>query len=153
MTDTPQGTRATGLSPDELQAVETFYRAFAGAPELLDQALTPDWKDIPLAPEQAPGREGMKPLIQGFAAAFPDMKVTIHEIFGSPGRAAVRAEITATHTGEWFGVPATGRSFTLALHEFHHIENGRLTRTWHLEDWFGWMNQVGALPSSTGRTS
>lgn len=43
-----------------------------------------------------------------------------------------------------------GRSFTLALHEFHHIADGRLTHTWHLEDWFGWLNQIGAwLPAKT----
>lgn len=32
----------------------------------------------------------------------------------------------------------------MALHEFHHVENGRLTHTWHLEDWFGWLHQIGA---------
>lgn len=88
----------------------------------------------------------MKPLIQGFNAAFPDANVTVHEIIGAPGGAAVRAEITGTHSGLRFGVPPSGRSFTLALHEFHHIANGRLTHTWHLEDWFGWLNQVSALP-------
>lgn len=126
----------------------TFYRAFSGRPELLDDAVTADWQDIPLAPGQAAGREGMKPLIAGFNTAFPDAVVTIHEIIGAPGRAGVRAEITGTHSGEWFGIAATGRAFTLALHEFHHIENGRLTRTWHLEDWFGWLNQVSAWPQN-----
>ena len=60
-----------GLTREECLAAETFHRAFAGKPELLDQAVTPDWQDIPLAPGQAPGREGMTPLIQGFAAASP----------------------------------------------------------------------------------
>jgi len=88
----------------------------------------------------------MKPLIQGFLAAFPDTRIVIHEIIGAPGRAAVRAEITGTHQGEWFGVAPTGKAFRMAMHEFHHIENGRITHTWHLEDWFGWLNQVGAWP-------
>jgi len=123
-----------------------FYRAFSEGPELLDRAVAPDWQDIPLAPQQEPGREGMKPLIRGFAAAFPDAMVTIHEIIGVPGRAAVRAEITGTHRGEWFGIAPTNKRFRLPIHEFHTIENGRLTRTWHLEDWFGWLLQVGAWP-------
>lgn len=148
MTITLEVRRETGLTPDELKAVETFYRAFAGKPELLDQAVAVDWQDIPLAPGQSPGRDGMKPLIHGFAAAFPDTKVTIHEIIGSPGRAAVRAEVTATHAGAWFGVPPTAKRFAMALHEFHHIENGRLTHTWHLEDWFGWLHQIGAFPAT-----
>jgi steroid delta-isomerase-like uncharacterized protein len=142
-------TKVFGLSTDDRRAVETLYRAFSEHnPDMLDEAVTPDWQDIPLAPHQAPGREGMKPLIQGFSAAFPDAKVTIHEIIGASGRAAVRAEISGTHSGEWFGVPATGIRFVLPIHEFHRIEDGRLTHTWHLEDWFGWLHQVGALGSN-----
>ncbi len=138
----------TGLTPAERLAVETFYRAFsAGNSGLLDQAVTPDWQDIPLAPGQEPGREGMKPLIAGFLAAFPDARVTVHEIIGAPGRAAVRAEITGTHKGEWFGVAPIGKAFSMRLHEFHHLEGGRLTHTWHMEDWFGWLSQVGAWPA------
>ena len=147
MLNTLDGPKVTGLTPAERLAVETLYRAFSeGRPELLDQAVTPDWQDVALAPGQAPGREGMKPLIAGFLAAFPGAQVTIHEIIGAPGRAAVRAEITGTHEGEWFGVAPTGKAFSMRLHEFHHLESGRLTRTWHMEDWFGWLRQVGAWP-------
>jgi steroid delta-isomerase-like uncharacterized protein len=139
-----------GLTSDELRAVETLYRAFSeGNPDLLDEAVAADWKDVPLAPHQAPGREGMKPLIEEFRAAFPDIKITIHEIIGAPGRAAVRASMTGTHTGPWFGVAPSGKSFQIPLHEFHHIANGKLTHTWHLEDWFGWLLQMGAWPAHT----
>lgn len=136
-----------GLSPDDLHAIETLYRAFSEAnPDLLDEAVTPDWQDIPLAPHQAPGRDGMKPLISEFATAFPDLKITLLEVIGAPGRAAVRGLITATHKGEWFGIAPTGKSFQMPIHEFHHIANGKVTHTWHLEDWFGWLFQVGAWP-------
>ena len=137
----------TGLTDEERQAIENLYSAFSrNEPELLDRAVTLDWQDIPLAPGQAPGREGMKPLIGGFAAAFTDLRITIHEILGVPGRAAVRAEITGAHTGEWFGIAPTGRTFRMPIHEFHHFRNGRINHTWHLEDWFGWLFQVGAWP-------
>tara|TARA_R110002124_G_scaffold59770_1_gene164621 strand:- start:180 stop:749 length:570 start_codon:yes stop_codon:yes gene_type:complete len=136
------------LPAEELKAIETFYCAFEGKPELLDDAVAADWQDIPLAPGQIAGRDGMKPLIADFGAAFPDAKVTIHEIISAPGRAAVRAVISGTHEGEWFGIAPTGKTCQLAIHEFHHIANGRLTHTWHLEDWFGWLNQVGAWPAT-----
>lgn len=144
-------TKVTGLTAKEFLAVETLYRAFSeGDTALLDQALSPDWQDIPLAPHQQPGRDGMKPLIEGFRAAFPDMGITIHEVIGAPGRAAVRAEISGTHTGEWFGVAPTNKAFRIPLHEFHAIKDGLLTHTWHLEDWFGWLSQVGAWPARDG---
>lgn len=136
-----------GLTAEERAAVETFYKAFEGQPELLNEAVTQDWQDIPLAPGQHPGREGMKPLIDGFKAAFPDTKVKVHEIIGARGRVAVRASISGTHLGDWFGVAATGKSFEMPIHEFHHIADGKLTHTWHLEDWLGWLSQVGAWPA------
>jgi len=44
-------TDVTGLTEEERLAVETIYRTFSeGRPDLLDQAVAPDWQDIPLAP-------------------------------------------------------------------------------------------------------
>lgn len=153
MTDPPNTSRLNGLRQEDRLAVETLYRAFSGRSDLLDEAVAEDWQDIPLAPGQAAGREGMKPLIAGFNAAFPDAEVTIHEMFEAPGRVGVRAEITGTHSGEWLGIRPTGRRFAMALHEFHYVENGRVTHTWHLEDWLGWMRQVGAVPAMEETTS
>jgi len=136
------------LSTQDRATVDLFYRAFAGELELLDQVVTPDWQDIPLAPGQAPGPEGIKPMIVGLKQAIPDVAIKVHEVIADGDRIGVRAEITGTHTGAWFGVAPTGRTFTVALHEFHRIEDGRLTHTFHLEDWFGWLNQVGAWPAS-----
>ena len=136
-----------GVTDPERRAIETLYRTFnEGKPELLDRAVTSDWQDRPLAPHQAPGRDGIKPLIAEFKTAFPNLNIRILEMIGASGRIAVRAEITGTHIGKWFGVPPTGKSFAIPIHEFHHIENGRITHTWHLEDWFGWFNQIGASP-------
>jgi steroid delta-isomerase-like uncharacterized protein len=147
MNTTPTTATITGLTGAERLAIETLYRAFSdGNPDLLDQAVTADWQDIPLAPHEAPGRDGMKPLIRDFTAAFGDLNITVHEMIGVAGRAAVRGEITGTHRGPWFGIPPTGKPFRLPIHEFHYIKDGRLTHTWHLEDWFGWLFQVGAWP-------
>ncbi len=149
MTDIANEPQVFGVTDEDRLAVETLYRAFEGQPDLLDEAVTTDWQDIPLAPNQQPGRDGMKPLLGGFAAAFPDLKITIHELIGAPGRVGVRAEITGTHEGEWFGIAPTHQGFVMPIHEFHRVENGRVTHTWHLEDWFGWLNQVGAWPAQT----
>lgn len=81
----------SGISEQDLQTLIRFYNAFAGQPDVLDECVTPDWQDIPLAPGQASGREGMKPLIKGFGAVFDDLKVEVLDVIGGPGRAAVRA--------------------------------------------------------------
>ena len=135
------------LSSEEIRAIETLYRAFSeNNPDLLDEACTPDWQDIPLLPGQGPGPGGLKQIIPMFLRTFPDLKIVVHEIVGSAGRAGVRASIVGTHLGEVHGVKPTGKRVDMALHEFHHLRDGRLTHTWHVEDWFGMLHQVGAWP-------
>lgn len=139
---------SSGVPLATRRALETFYRAFSDQQlDLLDAVCMPDWQDIPLAPGQGPGPAGLKPLILAFAAAFPDIRITLHEMVGTAERVAVRAVITGTHRGTWFGIAPTGRPISMAIHEFHHLQDGKVTHTWHLEDWFGFLNQVGAWPA------
>jgi predicted ester cyclase len=131
----------------ERQAVETLYRAFTEQnPDLVDAVLAPDWEDIPLAPGQAPGPEGIKFIIRSIAAAFPDVQIVIHDMVQEPGKIGVRAEICGTHLGELFGIAPTGKQVSFRLHEFHTVANGLVTTTWHLEDWFGLFLQLGRFP-------
>jgi predicted ester cyclase len=131
----------------ERVAVETLYRAFSEKnPDLVDDVLGPTWDDIPLAPGQGPGPKGIKPIIRGFAQAFPDVQVTIHDMVQEPGKIGVRAEITGTHQGEIFGIAPTGKRVSFRLHEFHTLDGNYLTATWHLEDWLAMFRQVGQFP-------
>lgn len=131
----------------ERLAVETFYRAFNERnPDLVDAVLAPAWDDIPLAPGQRPGPEGIKSVILSVMQALPDVQVTIHDMVQEPGKISVRAEISGTHQGEFFGIPPTGKKVNFRLHEFHTLDGKRVTATWHLEDWFGLFLQLGQFP-------
>lgn len=126
-----------------------MYRAFSEKnPDLLDIAVTADWDDIPLAPGQDPGPAGLKPILLGVIDALPDVHITVHDMIQVPGRIGVRAEITGTHLGTLFGIPATGKKVSVRLHEFHELDGHRITRTWHLEDWFGMFIQLGRFPAA-----
>jgi len=131
----------------ERVAVETLYRAFNEQnPDLVDAVLAPAWEDIPLAPGQAPGPAGIKPIIRSMVAAFPDVRITIHDLVQEPGKIGVRAEISGTHLGELFGIAPTGKAVVFRLHEFHTVADGLVTTTWHMEDWFGLFLQLGRFP-------
>lgn len=146
MTDAEQ-MQATGLTQEELGAIEKLYRAFNGRnPDLLDQACWPDWQDIPLAPGQESGTAGFKKMMPLFLAAFPDLRMEVHEVIGSHEKAGVRVSMVGTHRGEIFGVPASNQPVRVTFHEFHHFRDGRLTHTWHLEDWFGMFQRIGQWP-------
>lgn len=134
----------------ERLAVETLYRAFSEQnPDLVDTVLAPDWEDIPLGPGQGRGPEGIKPIIQSFGEAFPDVRIVIHDLIQVPGRIAVRAEINGTHRGELFGIAPTGKHVSFRLHEFHALNGTHVTTTWHMEDWFGLFLQLGQFPAQS----
>ncbi|EJM99810.1 putative ester cyclase [Herbaspirillum sp. YR522] len=99
-----------------------------------------------MAPGQEPGPQGIKPIIGSLAAAFPDVKIVIHDLLQVPGRVAVRAEISGTHQGPIFGIAPTGKHVSFRLHEFHALDGARITTTWHMEDWFGLFLQLGQFP-------
>ena len=129
--------------------VRTFYRAFGGDTGLLDQVLAEDWDDVPLAPGQAAGREGARELIAALGSVVRDLEVVVHDVVDGrgpdgSGLAAARAELRGVQHGDWLGVPGTGQRFSVRIHEFHQISGDRIVRTWHLEDWHGWLHQAGA---------
>jgi predicted ester cyclase len=135
------------LTQQEIDTLKAFYGVFTTRDyTVVDQVLAPDWQDIPLAPGQQEGPEGYKALVQGFAQAFPDVSVNIHEIFGTHERAGVRAEIVFTHSSEFMGIAPTHKELTIAIHEFHHLKDGKVAKTWHLEDWLTMLLQTGAWP-------
>ncbi|MGF7080957.1 ester cyclase [Mucilaginibacter sp. UYCu711] len=136
------------LTPGEIATVSAFYGLFNNRDySIADDIFAPDWQDIPLAPGQQAGPEGFVLLVKGFTQAFPDITINIHEIFGTHERAGVRAEMCFTHSSEFMGIAPTNKRLTIALHEFHHLQDGKVTKTWHLEDWLTMLLQTGAWPA------
>jgi steroid delta-isomerase-like uncharacterized protein len=137
------------LSSREWHALITFYEAIGTHKlELLNGVLTADWLDLPPSPDQKPGPEGVKPILQGLIDAFPDVVATIEEVIGEEHRAAARVSLSGTHSGPLMGLPASGKYMTLSLHEFHTFREGRISVTRHMEGWVGLFRQIGALPAA-----
>jgi steroid delta-isomerase-like uncharacterized protein len=137
------------LSDQEWHALTTFYKAIGSHKlELLNGALTADWVDLPPAPGQRPGPEGVKPILQGLLDSFPDLTATVEEVIGEENRAAARVSLSGTHRGPLMGIAASSKHVTLALHEFHTFREGRISVTRHMEDWMGLFRQIGVLPSA-----
>ncbi|XYI00132.1 ester cyclase [Sorangium sp. So ce1128] len=143
----PTAPARTAAAEAELAALLKFYRAFSERrPELIDEAVTQDWEDIPLPPGHGQGPESVKPILRAFFEAFPDVHIAVLDVLQEPGRAAVRSVLTGTHRGTFMGVAASGREISVPCHDFHELREGRIARTWHLEDWFAAFAQIGAWP-------
>ena len=106
------------------------------------------WEDVveqvPF-PGQGPGVEGLKDVLRGMRAAFPDLAFSIKEQVSEGDKVASRFEWTGTHRGTFLGVPATGRSVRVWGIVIDRLEQGRIKDTRILMDIFGLMMQLGAL--------
>jgi predicted ester cyclase len=56
----------------------------------------------------------------------------------------VRGEVTGTPAGELFGVPHTGRSFSIMAVDIQTIRDGKIAKTYHMENWLSALNRLRA---------
>lgn len=87
----------------------------------------------------------------GFGAAFyqgfPDIYHTIDDVIGEDDRAAVRFTLRGTHTGDFMGIPATGKGIEVTAIAVLRFENGRVRELRAEFDQVGMMQKLGVIPS------
>ena len=81
-------------------------------------------------------------LVEGLAPTF-----SIDDIIAEDDRVVVRWTNSATHSGTFLGIPATGRSCRFAGIDIYRLEDGRLAERWHVVDQLSMLQQLGLLPS------
>ena len=82
--------------------------------------------------------------IAGFGNAIPDLKWTIKDIKVAGDTVVVRGEATGTPAGEIFGIPHSGNSFRIMSIDMHTVKDGKIVKSYHIEDWAGAMRQLRA---------
>jgi len=93
------------------------------------------------------GPEGLRGFAQSLHGGFPDLHVIIDDVIATEDGAAVRWHTDRqTHTGEYRGLPPTGRPVTVTGITFHRIKDGRVTGTWVEADSLGLGQQLGVVP-------
>jgi steroid delta-isomerase-like uncharacterized protein len=91
--------------------------------------------------------EGMKQMLPAFRTAFSDLQMTVGEMLTEGDKVAYRLTVTGTHTGEFMGIPATGKRVTFTETHIDQIANGKLVR--HDGDWdqVSLLQQLGVIPA------
>ena len=132
--------------PGNAQAVKLFYEAFGqNKPELLDKILAPNWEDIPPNDGQAIGRDAFKPYIGGFHTMFPGFKVVNEDIIDAGDKVIVRSTLSGTQAAAFAGFPSKGKSFSVMAIDIHQFKDGKVIKTWHIENWLSGWFQMGAF--------
>ena len=89
---------------------------------------------------------GAKQLHRMLFAAFPDLKMTIHDQAAEGDKVWTRKTGSGTHQGELFGIPATGKQVSWNIIDIMTIRNEQVTEHWVVADVMGLMQQLGAIP-------
>jgi steroid delta-isomerase-like uncharacterized protein len=79
---------------------------------------------------------------------FPDAHATIEDLFAEGDRAAYRLTIRGTHTGEFLGVPASGRRVAVSFIAIVRIVDGKLVEEWGGFDQPDLIRQMRGYPSA-----
>ena len=132
--------------PANAAGIKQFYEAFGqDKPDLLDKILATDWQDVPPNEGQAAGRDAFKPFIGGFHQIFPDLKVVNEDIIDAGDKVVVRSTISGTQAAPFAGFPSKGKSFSLMAIDIHQFKDGKVVKTWHVENWLAGLFQMGAF--------
>jgi steroid delta-isomerase-like uncharacterized protein len=105
-----------------------------------------DVVDHTAPPGQAPGLEGVKHNLAIFRTAFPDVHLTIEDMLAEGDRVVARYTAHATHTGEFFGIPATGKQVVVTGISLSRIAGGKIVEQWGNQDDLGMLQQLGVVP-------
>jgi steroid delta-isomerase-like uncharacterized protein len=78
--------------------------------------------------------------------AFPDMQVKLEDILAEGDKVACRWTATATHKGEFMGIPATNKQVTITGIHIDRIAGGKIVEPWNYSDMMEVMQQLGMKP-------
>jgi len=148
---TPSNTSNSGSPLTETRAraiIAPWYSLFnvpgrGDVRTIAEEVLTPDYQSCSgNQPGECQGREAEIKLVGSFVRTIPDMRWELSEVLVAGDRIIVRGEQSGTPAGELFGVAHTGNRFRMMAVDIHTIKDGKIAKTFHVEDWRGALEQL-----------
>lgn len=120
----------------------------AGKLEVADEIYAADFiAHDPALPEPVRGPAGIKEVVAGYRAAFPDLRVKADDQISEGQIVVTRWTAVGTHKGELFGIAATGKQATVTGISIERIAGGKIAEEWVNWDALGLLQQLGAVPA------
>ena len=91
----------------------------------------------PNAPDVS-DREGLK--------QFADLRAVIKDMVAEGDKVAKRFISSGTHTGEYMGIPPTGKEVTIKGTTIYRVAKGKVEECWWSYDALGLMHHLGVSP-------
>jgi predicted ester cyclase len=141
---------AAVIMASNLEVIEAFHRAMeeywrTGDDAPLAAMFDPACKfSVPGMPETL---EGMLQAMPAFRQAFSDIDIRIGETVSEGDKIAYQLSFTATHSGDFMGIPASGKRVTMSETHIERIRDGKIVLHSGTTDMLGLMQQLGAFPA------
>ncbi len=123
---------------------EIFVRGNADAVDVLvaEDFVAHTW------PSTGDPRGDLKRAIERVGGALADGTFDIEDVIAEGDRVALRLTASATQTGEFMGLPPSGRRYSIGEIHIFRIRDGMVVEHWHQFDQLGMLRQLGALPGA-----
>ena len=139
---------------DNRAIVRRFYKEIdAGNLAAMDELVAEDYLNHAPTPFPAvpAGREGLKQVFKIFWEATPGYH-EIEEMIVEGDLVVTRMTAYGKHTGDVFGIRATGADLEMRAIAIHRVVQGRIVEHWSCKDELGFLRQLGVVaPPSVPR--
>ena len=129
-------------------AKRRYFEAFnAQNLDAIDELFAPEYVlHIPGSPD-VEGPETLKQMVADSLAALSEAVLTADDMVAEGDKVTTRWTMTAIHSGDFMGVPATNQRITAHGIIIDRFVDGRVVEAWESFDMYGLMKQLGAIPS------
>ncbi|MEO8765405.1 MAG: ester cyclase [Ginsengibacter sp.] len=98
------------------------------------------------SPSDIVGIDSAKAYYANYLTGFSNITFTIKEVFGQGNKLVKHWNFKGTHTGVFFGIPATGKPVSLDGVTLVRMENGKIAEERDFFDNLDFMQQLGLIP-------
>src|SRR5690348_13658813 len=113
----------------------------SGDIESLGELVTREYVEHDPLPGQGTGRDGVVDRFSMLVGALAP-HFTVEDVIVEDDKVVVRWTNAGTHVAEFAGIPATGRSFTIAGIDIYRVASGFICEHWHVIDQLSLLGQL-----------
>ena len=139
------------MSQDNIALVSRIWNEVwnRGDLDACDEILASDYTGIiPGQPGPIRGPEAFKQMVAVYRGGFPDVHLTVDDVFATGDRVAVRWVSRGTNSGAMMGMPPTGRAMEVMGISLFQVVDGKVAWEWEGFDTMGMMQQLGLAPAA-----
>lgn len=118
----------------------------SGNLDLINNANFTDDITLVMSPENIVGIDGFKDYYSNFVTGFSDVEFTMVDVFGQDDKLVKHWKFKGNHTGDFFGIPATGKAVDVEGTTLVKMKDGKIAQEQDFMDNVIFMGQLGIDP-------